>query len=291
MRTKAVAVEIQVLLPLIFPFGSQFTFTQASPSHTMVYVAVAGGHGGVGRTTLEVLQESSDHKTFVLSRKSGSKDGRTIQVDYTDAEQLVSVLEAHAIHTVLSQLEDYFKAIEVLRQSDLQWTVFLNGIFLDYFGPSTLRFYLKPNVFVMDRKNKVAGIPGDGEAKVTFTYTFDLALYVVAMLDVEDWPEESRVIGDTVTWNVFVRLAEEICRCHFEVHYDSVEKLKRFEITELPGHQALYQHLPKRAFQWFMSIFELYTLDGSSCATTQGSLNERFPDIQPLTAALVVKYK
>lgn len=68
-----------------------------------------------------------------------------------------------------------------------------------------------------------------------------------------------------------------------EVQYDDVETLKRFEITELPGHQALYAHFPKKAFQWFMSIFELYTTDGTSCVPREGSLNERFPNIKPLT--------
>ncbi|PYI33612.1 NAD(P)-binding protein [Aspergillus indologenus CBS 114.80] len=296
----------------------------------MVRVAIAGGHGGVGRTILEVLGESSEHEALVLSRKSAGDGGRTIQVDYRSVDKLVAVLETHQIDTViccfavqgdslaisqlnliqaaikskvtrqfvpsgfaipypqdavelLPQLADYFKAIETLRQSDLQWTVFLNGIFLDYFGPSTLKSYLKPNVFVIDMKNKIAGIPGDGEAPITFTYTFDLARYVVSMLDMEDWPEESRVIGDTVTWHEFVRLAEEICDCRFDIHYDSLEKLRGFEITELPGHQALYQHFPKKAFQWFMSIFELYTANGTSCITTQDSLNKLFPSIQPLT--------
>lgn len=69
----------------------------------------------------------------------------------------------------------------------------------------------------------------------------------------------------------------------FEVHYDSVEKLKAFEITELPGHRALYEHFPKKAFAWFMSIFELFTTDGQSCISRDGSLNDQFPHIKPLT--------
>ena len=111
---------------------------------------------------------------------------------------------------VLPPLKDYFKAIEVLKQSNLQWTVFLNGIFLDYFGPPGMKSYLKPNVFVIDLANRVAAIPGDGNTPVTWTYSFDLARFVVAALDLEEWPEESRVVGDEVTWNEFVALAEEI---------------------------------------------------------------------------------
>lgn len=70
--------------------------------------------------------------------------------------------------------------------------------------------YLKPNVFVVDLSNNVAGIPGDGNTPVTFTYTFDLAKYVLAILSLDEWPEESRVIGDEMTWNEFVALAEEV---------------------------------------------------------------------------------
>ena len=85
--------------------------------------------------------------------------------------------------------------MEELRKSGLEWTVFHNGIFLDYFGGSSLKSYLQPNIFVVDIQNKVAGIPGDGDALVTFTYTFDLARFVVASLDLEKWDEESRVVG------------------------------------------------------------------------------------------------
>ncbi|PYI05406.1 NAD(P)-binding protein [Aspergillus sclerotiicarbonarius CBS 121057] len=304
----------------------------------MVKVAIAGGTGGVGRTILDVLNTSSEHQAYVLSRQPSSSSPNTLTVDYTNIPELASTLETNQIHTVISafaveghslatsqlnlieaaiqskttqrfipsgyaipyperslkvlpQLKDYFKAIEVLRASRLQWTIFVNGIFLDYFGPSTLRSYLKPNVFVLDLVSHVAAIPGDGNVPVTFTYTFDLARFVVAALDLEDWPEESRVVGDELTWNEFVGLAESIQGTKFTIHHDSMEKLQQFEITELPGHRALYQHFPRKAFQWFMAIFELFTADGSSRIAREGALNERFPDIQTLTVReLLEKY-
>ncbi|KAF4211863.1 hypothetical protein CNMCM8980_000641 [Aspergillus fumigatiaffinis] len=224
----------------------------------MVNVAVAGGTGGVGRAILDVISTTDKHQAFVLSRKCIENDDDVIQVDYNNIDQLVAVLEAKNIHTiiccfavegnslavsqlcliqaairstatrrfvptayaipypqevlqVLPQLKDYFKAIELLKEADLQWTVFLNGIFLDYFGPPELKSHLKPNVFVLDMKNHVAAIPGDGNAPVTFTYSYDLARFVVAALDLEEWQEESRVAGDTLTWHEFVAIAEEIC--------------------------------------------------------------------------------
>jgi nucleoside-diphosphate-sugar epimerase len=116
---------------------------------------------------------------------------------------------------VLPQLKDYFAAIETLEGSNLEWTVFHNGIFLDYFGGPSMKSYLKPNVFVIDIANRIAAIPGTGDVPVTFTYTFDLARFVVAALDLEKWEEESRVVGDAVTWHEFVKLAEEITGMHY----------------------------------------------------------------------------
>lgn len=109
---------------------------------------------------------------------------------------------------VLPPLRDYFGAIETLKKSDLEWTVFHNGIFLDYFGGPAMKSYLKPNVFVLDMANKVAAIPGDGNVPVTFTYSFDLARFIVASLDLDKWPHENKVIGDEMTWNEFVSLVE-----------------------------------------------------------------------------------
>jgi hypothetical protein len=81
-----------------------------------------------------------------------------------------------------------------------------------------MKSYLKPNVFAIDIANRVAAIPGAGDVPVTFTYTFDLARSVVAALDLEEWKEESKVVGDVVTWNEFVGLAEEVTGMHCTYH-------------------------------------------------------------------------
>ncbi|KNG88861.1 hypothetical protein ANOM_003682 [Aspergillus nomiae NRRL 13137] len=296
----------------------------------MVNVAIAGGTGDVGRTILEVLQASTKHEAFVLSRKSSTVVPNTLVADYNDIDQLVSLLEDNKIHTVicalsvegssletaqlnlikaaarsqatkrfvangfaipypqealevLPQLKVYFDGLEALRHSGLEWTVFHIGMFMDYFATPALKSYLKPHVAAFDLENKVAAIPGDGNVPVTLTYSFDMARFVVASLDLEHWEEESRVVGDEITWNEFLALAEDARGSKFEVHYDDIEKLKRFEITELPAHKALYDRFPKEAFQWFTSIFERFTAEGQSHLPKVGSLNERFPDIKPLS--------
>ena len=110
---------------------------------------------------------------------------------------------------VLPQLKDYFAAIETLKKSDLEWTVFHCGILLDYYGGPGFKTQMKHNTIVIDLANKVAAIPGDGNVPVTFTYTIDLAKFVVASLDLKEWAEESNVVGDTLTWNEFLSMAEQ----------------------------------------------------------------------------------
>lgn len=65
--------------------------------------------------------------------------------------------------------------------------------------------------FVIDVANKMAAIPGTGNDVMTFTYTFDVARFVRAALDLPagEWPETSVVIGDKLTFNDFLKLAEE----------------------------------------------------------------------------------
>ena len=89
---------------------------------------------------------------------------------------------------------------------------------MDYFSPS-LKSYLKPWTIIIDIENKSAAIPGTGNDLVTFTYSFDVAKFVVAALSLDKWPRDMRVIGDTMTWNDVLRLAEEARGLHFPIRF------------------------------------------------------------------------
>lgn len=106
-------------------------------------------------------------------------------------------------------LKEYFDVVDALRETDLQWTIVSNGVFLDYFAISRIKSYLRPHPMVIDIESRMAAIPGTGDVAITFTYSFDMAKFLVASLDLQEWPEESKIAGDTLTWNEFVRLAEE----------------------------------------------------------------------------------
>jgi nucleoside-diphosphate-sugar epimerase len=55
-----------------------------------------------------------------------------------------------------------------------------------------------------------AAIPGSGETPVAFTHTNDIAKFVVASLDLPHWPREGWIVGDKVTWNEVLEMAESV---------------------------------------------------------------------------------
>ena len=61
----------------------------------------------------------------------------------------------------------------------------------------------------IDMANKAAAIPGTGNDLVSFTYSFDVARFVEAALDLPHWEQELFCYGDKRTLNEVVRIAEE----------------------------------------------------------------------------------
>lgn len=187
-------------------------------------------------------------------------------------------------------MEHYFTSLRALEATSLEWAVVHNGTFLDYFappagGPPAFKTYLPHSVLAVDMAHNAAAIPGDGNQPVAFTYTFDVARFVVAALDLEAWPasRELRVVGDEVTFNELVAMAEEVKGVKFNAVYDGVEELRQSRITELPGHKASYGKYPKERLQWFLAIFELWMATGRARVPREGTLNEMFPEIEPMT--------
>ncbi|KAI5243137.1 hypothetical protein E4T42_07458 [Aureobasidium subglaciale] len=171
----------------------------------MVIVALAGWNSGLGRVIWDALQQSEKHKGFILTRKvPEAVDTKRF------APSAFAIPYPWGSVDVLPPLKYYFEAIETLEESDLEWTVFLNGVFLDYHVMLQIKGHLAPNVFAIDmlRNLEIGNIP------VSFTWSMDLAKFIVAALDLPTWEEESRVIGDEVTFNNFVDVAERIIGKH-----------------------------------------------------------------------------
>ncbi|RGP63747.1 hypothetical protein FSPOR_8353 [Fusarium sporotrichioides] len=185
---------------------------------------------------------------------------------------------------ILPPLQSYFDSLDSLSKTRLEWAVVHNGTFLDYYFPSTLKSYYNHGTVVVDIPNTAAGIPGTGDELITFTYTFDVARFVVAALDRPAWPRELRIVGDTLTYNELIKLAENARGVKFDVKYDDLEKLRSFQITELPGHGKDYRKFPKEVLLPFLSISQRWMAEGLGEVPLEGSLNKKFPDIKTLTA-------
>ena len=75
--------------------------------------------------------------------------------------------------------------------------------------------YLSPLVFAVDIANKMAAIPGaTGDETISFTYTKDLAKFVVVAVDLPKWDQALHCFSDNASWNEVVQIAEEMIGEH-----------------------------------------------------------------------------
>ena len=112
-------------------------------------------------------------------------------------------------------------AVEALEKSSLEYTLFYVGYFLDFWGYPRVKSFQRQNIIAVDIEHKKAAIPGTGNTPITFTHTLDTAEFVAASLDLPKWELESYVVGDTVTWNEFLHIAETVIG---ETHQNYLKK-------------------------------------------------------------------
>lgn len=85
------------------------------------------------------------------------------------------------------------------------------GFFMDYWGMSHVKTNLAPYTFGIDIGSSTAAIPGDGNDVLCMTYTYDMADYLVKLLALDEWSEFTVIVGDEVTYNQILEMAEEVC--------------------------------------------------------------------------------
>ncbi|CAD0021147.1 hypothetical protein D6C86_03754 [Aureobasidium pullulans] len=189
-----------------------------------------------------------------------------------------------------------------LRKTNLEWTQVHNGYFMDYYGLPHLKSHLAPPPFAIDVDNKAATIPGSGDDKMVFTYTYDVARFVAEVLTLPKWDEITTIVGDRVTLNEFVQLAEEARGTtvsssmlydttlttlppgtKFNVVYDDMDKLKTFQTSELPSHASIYPYFPKEKLQYMFAAFGMWAVGGYFNLPEDKAINHKFPNIKPLS--------
>ncbi|KAM5356838.1 hypothetical protein ACJ41O_003484 [Fusarium nematophilum] len=136
---------------------------------------------------------------------------------------------------------------------------------------------------MIDMAEKAAAIPGTGNTAVAFTYTFDIAKCVVGMIDVEKWEKRSFIVGDRISMNEVLAIAERV-RGPFTVHHDSLEKLRQGRVTELPKFLSDYVFLPPEQKRKFFAVFGILFDDGTFDLKGEGaSVNRILPHIRMTT--------
>ncbi|KAL6401342.1 hypothetical protein AUP68_15211 [Ilyonectria robusta] len=174
-------------------------------------------------------------------------------------------------------------AINKLRDvPTMEYTRFINGTFMDYFGPPQARTRLNVISLVVDHENRKAAVPGDGNNPVVLTHSTDVARFVAASLDLVEWPEASVIRGDRLTLNALVAFAESAKGCKFNVSYDTVADLKAGKSTELLVNVQRYAFLPKAMIDRIYQTAGLAMVNG--WLDLNGSfLNDRFPELEPMS--------
>jgi uncharacterized protein YbjT (DUF2867 family) len=100
---------------------------------------------------------------------------------------------------------------EAVAKSGLEWTIFENGVFMNYLVSGTKGIgHLGSIKVVVDVENATATVPGTGDQKTAFTTGEDVGAFVAASLELDKWPENSGMVGDVKTYNEVIKLAENV---------------------------------------------------------------------------------
>ncbi|KAI8311137.1 hypothetical protein K4K61_012710 [Colletotrichum sp. SAR11_59] len=174
---------------------------------------------------------------------------------------------------------DSRKALE--ETTDLEHTSFHNGFFLDYWCMPAVKSHMTPWTVVVDMASNAAVLPGSGNVNVTFTHTSDVGRYVAAWLDVREWEPRTFLVGDTVTWNQFLAIAEDVKGTKFSVKYEGDEVYRSAKATILPSQKAGLHWFSEDTLQTMLSSYMLLFDQGRFDLSTRSS-NAQFPEIKPM---------
>lgn len=133
---------------------------------------------------------------------------------------------------------------------------------------------------MLDIPNNAVAIPGSVEVPIVFTHTWDVAKFVAAYVEKPQWDREAFVIGDKITLNEPLRLAEEAKGTKSSVSYDTFEDLLDHKVTELPCYPQIYPFFPKDALMSLVAGIGWLMKKGYFNLKGEKSLNEEFKSIK-----------
>ncbi|KAL4886509.1 NAD(P)-binding protein [Aspergillus karnatakaensis] len=187
-------------------------------------------------------------------------------------ERVVSFLPYHT-HKIA--------ATALLKETSLEYTIIHTGAFLDHWGHPFHATYASPVHFWLDMAHNAASVPAPGNTPVVLTHTFDIAAYIVAMLSVPagNWPKECAVIGDRVTVDEVVAIAQEVKGVEFDVVRDERGVLEKGVTTDLPVHEGV-EGVPVEVRRGFLAGLGIMVLEGDFNVDEGLAVNGWFPGLK-----------
>ncbi|KAF4956396.1 hypothetical protein FSARC_11598 [Fusarium sarcochroum] len=169
-----------------------------------------------------------------------------------------------------------------LKKTNLEYIHISIGMFSDYFGMPHIKSNLKSFSLFLDIENKRAAVPGNGDARISVTYSEDLARFIVRLLDDDGkWPERGILSGSDISANELVATAEKVTGCKLNVVHDTLENIQKGEVTVFHYPEGISEDEWKPSLAKFYEMF----ITGSFLLPDDGRrLNRRYPEI-PVTSA------
>ncbi|QSZ29535.1 hypothetical protein DSL72_004050 [Monilinia vaccinii-corymbosi] len=219
-----------------------------------------------------VSQEHSDSQVNLVHAAAASKSVKR----FAASEYGSNYEEKHALTRPTTALKAI--ATTELAKTSLEYTSFVNGIFLDYLSMPAVPSHLAAGVSFFDIPNRIAVALGTGKVPLVMTHTRDVARFVVASLSLEKWELRSYIVGDRKTWHEVVDILGKLAGAKFTIT-DDASVVTKGQVIESPAHRAAYSASMKEHGDWF----EAGAFSFDVKVPNSVYLNELFPEIVPMT--------
>lgn len=164
---------------------------------------------------------------------------------------------------------------EAVRESGLEYTRFINGFWMNVWGPGAPRDetdarsgYQGPP-FALDLQAGTLVVPGDGSQKVVSTTMQDIGRFVASSLNLPAWEPDSRIVGDKMSCNEIPHLVKKVTGRKLEIKHISVKDSEAVIAGETDFFTKFYHQLLFAIAHGRMDF--------------NATLNQRLPEIRPVT--------
>ncbi|KAJ6161358.1 hypothetical protein N7470_004754 [Penicillium chermesinum] len=168
-----------------------------------------------------------------------------------------SFIQTEELLHIDPSIKYWLDAANRLKSSSLQFTRVVPGFFMDYWGMPNIQSNLQPYSFGINIAKHSAAIPGNGDDVICTTYSYDMANYLVKLLDLDEWPEFSVIVGT------------------------SVDQVNAGNVTIPPNPPGT--KYSEEEMREVTALVSRLTVNGVFELPKENRLNELFPDIHPIT--------